>query len=84
MKLLLNSEDAQYSESNIANDLSRLADYILVKDKREPKEKVKLYSEEEFIKRLYTEKNKLEPLENVNGDDFIILKRVGNYRKFYL
>ena len=80
VKLLLNSEDAQYSESNIANDLSRLADYILVKDKREPKEKVKLYSEEEFIKRLYTEKNKLEPLENVNGDDFIILKRVGNYR----
>ena len=80
VKLLLNSEDAQYSESNIANDLSRLADYILAKDKRETKEKIKLYSEEEFIKRLYTEKNKLEPLEKVNGDDFIILKRVGNYR----
>ena len=80
VKLLLNSSDAQYSESNIANELSRLADYILAKDKKEVKDKVKIYSEKEFKKRLFTEKNKLEPLEKVNGDEFIILKRVENYR----
>ena len=80
VKLLLNSEDAQYSESNIANELAKLSDYILAKDKRETKEKIKIYSEEDFKKRLYAEKNKLEPLEGVNGDEFIILKRVENYR----
>ena len=80
VKLLLNSSDAQYSESNIASELSKLADYILAKDKEERKEKIKVYSEEDFKKRLYAEKNKLEPLEKVNGDDFIVLKRVENYR----
>lgn len=80
VKLLLNSSDTQYSESNIAKELSKLADYILAKDKKDKKEKIKLYSEDDFKKRLYTEKNKLEPLEKVNDDDFIILKRVSNYR----
>lgn len=80
IKLLLDSTDAQYSESNIANELSKLADYILAKDKKEVKEKIKIYSEEDFNKRLYAEKNKLEPLEKVNGEEFVILKRVENYR----
>ncbi len=80
IKLILNSEDALYSESNIAKELSKLSDYILAKDEKEKKEVIKIYSEEDFIKRLYEEKNKLEPLEKVNGDDFIILKRVENYR----
>ena len=80
VKLLLKSSDALYSESNIAKELSKLADYILAKDDKEKKEKIKIYSEEDFVKRLYAEKNKLEPLEKVNGDDFIILKRVENYR----
>ena len=80
VKLILNSTDAQYSESNIASELTRLADYILAKDKKDKKEKIKIYSEEDFKKRLYTEKNKLEPLEQVNGDEFIILKKTENYR----
>ena len=80
IKLILNSEDALYSESNIAKELSKLSDYILAKDEKEKREVIKIYSEEDFIKRLYEEKNKLEPLEKVNGDDFIILKRVENYR----
>lgn len=80
VKLLLNSTDAQYSESNIANELTKLADYILAKDKKESKEKIKIYSEEDFKKRLHAEKNKLEPLERVNGDEFVILKKVENYR----
>ena len=42
VKLLLNSSDAQYSESNIANELSKLADYILAKDKEERKEKMEI------------------------------------------
>lgn len=80
IKLILNSDDAQYSESNIANELSKLADYILAKDKKDTKEKIKIYNEEDFKKRLYSEKNKLEPLQEVNGDEFIVLKRFENYR----
>lgn len=80
VKLILNSTDAQYSESNIASELTRLADYILAKDEKDKKEKIKIYSEEDFKKRLYTEKNKLEPLEKVNGEEFIILKKTENYR----
>lgn len=81
VKLILNSTDAQYSESNIAKELSKMADYLLVKDRdRSKKEKIKLYSEEEFKKRLRDEKRKLQPLEEVNGDEFAILKNTKNYR----
>ena len=81
VKLILNSTDAQYSESNIAKELSKMADYLLVKDRgRDKKEKIKLYSEEEFKKRLRDEKKKLQNLEEANGDEFAILKNTKNYR----
>lgn len=79
VKLILNSSDAQYSEGNIAKEISKMADYILVKDEKK-KEKVKLYSEDDFKKRLRNEKRKLAPLESVNGEEFCVLKRFRNYR----
>lgn len=79
VKLILNSSDAQYSEGNVAKELSKMADYILVKDEKK-KEKVRLYSEDDFKKRLRNERKRLAPLEDVNGEEFAVLKRFGNYR----
>ena len=79
VKILLTSNDSQYTESNIAKEISKMADYILAKDKKK-KDNIKIYSEKDFIKRIALEKQKMEGLEKVNDGEFAILKRVKNYR----
>lgn len=83
IKLTLNSTDAQYSESNVAKELSRLADYILAKDDKKNEERVeyKFYTDESLFK---IECDQFNPYAEVNNGKVIMpfLQDVSkNYKK---
>ena len=52
IKLILNKSDALYSESNVARELSKVADYILAKDDKKNEDRVeyKFYTDEVLFK----------------------------------
>lgn len=66
IKLILNSSDAQYSDSNVAKELSRIADYILAKDDKKDEQRIdyKFYTDEALFK---IECEQFNPCSNVNG-----------------
>lgn len=64
VKLVLNSNDSIYSETNIAKGLEKMADYILLKDKKETKVDYIFYTRDDL--------KKLESLDEATVRKFML------------
>lgn len=86
IKLIISTSDNLYSESNIAKELSKLADYILAKDtKKKGKVEYKFYTDEDLFKKKIKEQalvNKISQETNKENEVVHYLKRKGqNFKK---
>lgn len=84
IKLHLNTNDALYSESNVARVLETLGSYILAKDEDEKNkdEKIKTYNSKELFLRAIKEEETMKELSpNSKNCEFAVFKMEKNYKK---
>ena len=86
IKLVISTSDALYSESNIAKELSKLADFILAKDEHKAeKVQYKFYTDEDLFKKKMKEQDLVHKIgqETTKENEVVhYLKRKGqNFKK---
>lgn len=86
IKLVISTSDSLYTESNVAKELSKLADFILAKDdKKEGKVEYKFYTDEDLFKKKMKEQELIHKIsQETNKENEVIhyLKRKGqNFKK---
>lgn len=82
----INTSNALYSETDVAQYLEGLGSYILAKDRKpkEDKEKLKIYRDYDLFKRMLEETEKVGRLGKANSDmnnEVSVFVQQGNYRK---
>ena len=86
VKLVISTSDALYTESNIAKELGKLADYILAKDEnKQQKVEYKFYTDEDLFKKKMKEQELVHKIsQETNKENEVVhyLKRKGqNFKK---
>lgn len=85
IKLVLNTTDSTYTESNVCKDLSKLADYILAKDSKKQRGEYIFFTDEELFKRRLKEQEAVNTIKGESRNDseaLLFLRRKGqNYKK---
>ena len=85
IKLVLNTTESLYSESNVAKELCKLADYILAKDNNTNKVEYKFYTDEGLFKKKIKEQEFIHKIsQETNKENEVVhyLKRKGqNFKK---
>ena len=75
--IVINNSKSQYSESNVANSLEIIANYILAMDKKENDVNYKIYTSEELFNKACQEFNLINNVARANGG----LATIDNYDK---
>ena len=86
VKLVISTSDALYTESNIAKELGKLADFILAKDEnKQQKVEYKFYTDEDLFKKKMKEQELVHKIsQETNKENEVVhyLKRKGqNFKK---
>lgn len=72
INIVIGKDKSQYSESNIASTLEKLADYILAVDEKDDDVNYKIYTSEELFNRACKEFNLINKVARVNGGSSMI------------
>ena len=75
--IVISNSKSQYSESNVANSLEIIANYILAMDKKENDVNYKIYTSEELFNKACQEFNLINNVARANGG----LATIDNYDK---
>lgn len=75
--IVISNSKSQYSESNVANSLEIIANYILAMDKKENNVNYKIYTSEELFNKACQEFNLINNVARANGG----LATIDNYDK---
>lgn len=67
INIVIGKDKSQYTESNVATTLEKLADYILAVDKKEEEIKYKIYTSEELFNRVCKEYSLINNVAKSNG-----------------
>lgn len=85
IKLVCSTNDSLYTESNIAKELTKIADYILAKDTKKSSTNYKFFTDEELFKKKLKEQelvNKIKQETNKENEVIYYLKKKGqNFKK---
>lgn len=86
VKLVISTSDALYTESNVAKELSKLADFILAKDeKKQERVEYKFYTDEDLFKKKMKEQELVHKIsQETSKENEVVhyLKRKGqNFKK---
>ena len=77
----ISTNDALYSETDVAIFLENMASYILSADEKPKAEKIKIYDSYSEFDRMRKEKEKLEKLGSINGEEFLMYRENKNFKK---
>lgn len=70
--IVINTSKSQYSESNVANAIEKMADYILAVDEKDRGVNYKIYTSEELFNRMCKEFNVVNGVARANGGSSMV------------
>lgn len=76
----LNTSDGLWSETNVCNTLETLGTYLLAKAPKDETEKITIYDDYKLFKRMISEKEKINPVCDSDGDELMVYKKKDNYK----
>lgn len=81
VKLILSKEDSLYSETNIAKELEKIANYIIFSAEKEPSTEYKIYKDEKLFNRILKETNFGEGSnEEIDNTIHMLLEKNQNFK----
>ena len=85
IKLICSNSDSLYSDSNIAKELTKIADYILAKDEKEKRTEYRFFTDEELFKKKLKEQELIQKIgqetKKENEVIYYLKRKGGNFKK---